>query len=64
MKALTVFWRIAHAYLFYPAMVGLFLWLYFKKAHWGFGLLVIIAILVLDPIWRTLARSAMKKRSK
>jgi len=42
-------------------MIGLFAWLYFTKANWIWGALVIIAILVLDPIWRTMARTAIIK---
>jgi hypothetical protein len=61
MKFLRVFGRFAHAFLFYPVMIGLFLWLYFTKAHWIFGVAVIVAILILDPIWRTLARNIRHK---
>jgi len=57
MKFITVFIRMARAYLFYPVMVGLFLWLYFTGAHWVFGLAVIVTILILDPIWWILAKN-------
>ena len=61
MRFLRVLLNFAHAFLFYPVMVGLFAWLYFTKAHWFWGSLVILAILVLDPLWRTLARSVILK---
>jgi len=51
---------MARAVLFYPAMIGLFLWLYFTDAHWVFGAAVIIAILILDPIWRVMASNIAK----
>ncbi len=60
MKILTLFLRLGRAFLFYPAMVGLFLWLYVKGAHWIFGLAVILAILILDPIWRIMAGKAVR----
>jgi len=55
-----VLWRIIRAYLFYPLMVGIFIWLYVKDAHVIFGLMVIVAILILDPIWRRMAQNAMR----
>jgi len=67
MKFLIVFIRMAQiflpivwAYLFYPVMVGLFLWLYIKGTHWIYGLAVIVAILLIDPIWRVLAANMLK----
>ena len=59
-----IFVRIAQAYLFYPVMVGLFLWLYIKGAHWIYGLVVIAAILSIDPIWRILAANMLKSIGK
>jgi len=59
-RAMMVFWRVARAYLFYPVMIGLFIWLFVTGAHWVFGLAVIIAILVLDPIWRVMAGNALR----
>ncbi len=65
MKAvLTAFWRLAQAYLFYPVMVGLFIWLYVTGAHWIFGLAVIAAILILDPIWKRMAQNALRMFKK
>jgi len=60
MRLITVFIRMARAYLFYPAMIGLFLWLYIRDAHWIYGLAVIVAILIIDPIWRILLKSIFK----
>jgi len=58
-RALRVFWRFGRAYLFYPLMIGIFLWIYVNDAHWIFGLMVIAAIFILDPIWRRMAKSAL-----
>lgn len=67
MKFLRVFVRFAQAYLFYPVMIGLFLWLYFTGAHWIFGIAVLAAIFILDPIWRTLVgniRQNLRERNR
>jgi len=63
-KALTVFWRMFQAYLFYPLMIGLFLWLYFTGAHWIFGVSVIVAILILDRTWLVIAKNIFRIISK
>jgi hypothetical protein len=55
---------MARAFLFYPTMIGLFLWLYIKDAHWVFGIAVIVAILFLDPIWRIMATNIIKTVKK
>ncbi len=52
--------RVGRAYLFYPLMIGIFLWLYINKAHWIFGVMVIAAILILDPIWGSMAKNVMR----
>ena len=59
-RILRVYWRFIRAYLFYPVMIGVFIWLYLQGAHWIFGLAVIIAILILDPIWRVMAVNMWK----
>lgn len=56
---LIAMWRLFHALFFYPIMFGVFLWLYFTDKHWIFGLAVLIAILVFDPIWRILGRNIL-----
>lgn len=61
MKAfLRVLWRMIRAYLFYPAMIAIFIWLTLIDAHWIFGLAVIAAILILDPIWRVMAKNGLR----
>lgn len=61
MKAsLTILWRLFQGLLFYPVMIGIFIWLYITDKHWFFGLLVIAAILILDPIWRIIGRRALE----
>ena len=58
MKAvLSAFWNLFHALAFYPLMIGGFMWLYFKSAHWGYGVAIIVAILIFDPIWRVMAKN-------
>jgi len=58
MKAtLIAMWRLFHALAFYPLMIGTFIWLYIKGAHWVWGALIIAGILMFDPIWRIMARS-------
>ena len=54
--SLKALWQLFAGLLFYPVMIGLFLWLYVTDKHWIFGVLVIIAILILDPIWRIMGR--------
>ena len=49
-------WRMFYGLAFYPLMIGLFIWLYVTDKHWIFGVLVIAAILILDPIWRIIGR--------
>jgi len=57
--ALRAIWQLFIGLLFYPVMIGVFLWLYFTDKHWVFGLLVIAVILSLDPIWRVMGRRAL-----
>lgn len=55
MKAVLIsFWRLFHAVAFYPLLIGLFIWLYIKDAHWIFGVAVIAIILIFVPMWRLL----------
>lgn len=56
------FWRMFHALAFYPLMIAAFIYLYIKGAPWPFGLAIIIAILVFDPMWRMLFRQIFRRR--
>jgi len=62
---LRVYWRMLRAYLFYPAAIAAFLYVYIKDYHWIWGLLIIIAILIIDPtfhlLWRGLRRKLRQK---
>lgn len=58
--ALTAMWQLFIGLLFYPLMIGLFIWLYITDKHWIFGIAVIVAILILDPIWRVIGRRALE----
>lgn len=62
--ALMALWRLFHAIAFYPIMIGVFIWLYIKDAHWIYGLCVILIILIFDPIWRILGANILKLISK
>ncbi len=64
--ALNAFWNLFHALAFYPLMIGGFIWLYFKGAHWGYGAAIIAAIFIFDPIWRIMAQNILRmlKRNK
>ena len=57
--ALKAMWQLFTGLLFYPIMIGVFLWLYAADKHWFFGFLVIAAMLTLDPIWRIIGRRAL-----
>lgn len=54
--ALSALWQLFVGLLFYPVMIVIFLWLYFTGKHWIFGVIVIAAILILDPMWRVIGR--------
>lgn len=62
MRVLTVFWRMFRAYAFYPAAIGLFIWLYVKGAHWVWGALLVGVILYLDRLWLIILRNLWNKR--
>ena len=65
MKAtLIAIWRLFHALAFYPIVIGVFIWLYFKGAHWIYGAAVIAIILIFDPIWRVMFRNVLRLFSK
>lgn len=65
MKAtLIAIWRLFHALAFYPILIGVFIWLYFKGAHWIYGAAVIAIILIFDPIWRVMFRNVLRLFSK
>lgn len=65
MKATLIsMWRLFHALAFYPIMIGLFLWLYFKGAHLIWGALIIAGILIFDPIWRIMAQNILRMIQK
>lgn len=59
-RALTAMWQLFKGLLFYPLMIGLFIWLYVTDKHWIFGIAVIAAILIIDPIWRVMGRRALE----
>lgn len=57
-----VFWRMFWAFAFYPIIIGLIIWLYFKGAHWGWGLALVAIMLTFDPIWRLILRRMFRRK--
>ncbi len=55
-----VFWRMGVAYLFYPVMIGLMVYITIHGYHWVFGVGIIAAILILDPMWGRIASNAIR----
>ena len=55
-----VFWRMGRVYFFYPAMIAIMIWIDYKNYHWIFGVGVIAAILILDPLWARLGRNSIR----
>jgi len=65
MKAKSIFiamWRLFWALVFYPMIIGLMIWIYIKDYHWIWGVLVIIAVLIFDPIWRIIFTPCLEGR--
>jgi len=57
---LIAMWRLFHALAFYPLMLGAFIWLWLKGAHWIWGVLIVAGILIFDPIWRIMGRNLLR----
>lgn len=55
-------WRFARAMLFYPAAIAIMVWLILTGQHWIWGVAVLAAVLVLDPIYRIILGSILKWR--
>ncbi len=55
-------WRFARAMLFYPAAIAIMLWLILTGQHWIWGVAVLAAVLILDPIYRIILRHVLKWR--
>ena len=58
---LRVYWRMVRVFMFYPALIAAFFYVYFKGYHWIWGLLIIAAILIVDPPYRLLWRGIKHK---
>lgn len=59
-QALKAFFILLWTFTFYPVMIGLFFWIWYKGYHWGFGALIVISLLVLDPFWGLLGRNIVR----
>lgn len=55
-------WRYARAILFYPAAVAVMVWLILTGKHWIWGVLVLAAVLIFDPIYRIMLSSMLSWR--
>ena len=55
-------WRLVRAYLFYPVAIAAMIWLLVTGQHWIWGVLVLVAVLILDPIYRIILRSILSWR--
>jgi hypothetical protein len=62
MKILAAFWRMFWAFAFYPLTFALLIWFWTKDAHWLWGLAVMAAVFILDPIWGLIARRIISWR--
>lgn len=63
MRAVGVaFWRLFMGLMFYPLVIGLFIWLYIKGAHWIYGLALIAVVLWFDRMWWILLRRILTWR--
>lgn len=53
-KIVHVFARLAFAYLYYPVIIGLAIWMWIKQVHVGWGLALLAVVWVYDPMLRIL----------
>ena len=64
---LRVYWQMIRIFMFYPAAIAAFFYVYIKGYHWVWGALIIVAILIIDPTYRMLwrgIRHQMKQKKK
>jgi hypothetical protein len=55
-------WQFARAILFYPAAIAIMIWLLLTGKHWIWGVAVLLAVLILDPIYRIMLRQILSWR--
>ena len=55
-------WRFTRAILFYPAAIAVMVWLIVKGQHWIWGIAVLAAVLIFDPIYRIILTSIVSWR--
>ncbi len=51
MKTFAAILKVYWAFLYYPLLLTLFIWLWVKGAHWIWGAAVVLIMVVFDPIW-------------
>ncbi|WP_427450993.1 hypothetical protein [Litorimonas sp. WD9-15] len=54
--------RLALSIFFFPAVFGTMIWLWMTGQHWVWGVLVIAAVLIFDPIYRIIGGSILSWR--
>lgn len=61
-EKLIAIWHFAIGLLLYPAAFILLVWLWWTGGHWGWGLLVLVSILLLDQTWLSLISRLFGRR--
>ncbi len=61
-RLLKGFWRFTRAFLFYPAAIVIMIWLIITGQHWIWGVAVLAAVLIFDPIYRIMLGSILSWR--
>lgn len=51
MKTFLAILKVYWAFLYYPLLLALFIWLWINGAHWAWGAGVVVAMVVFDPFW-------------
>jgi len=61
-KMAKAVWRLARAFLFYPTAIAVMIWLIITQQHWLWGVGVLSAVLIFDPIYRIILTSILSWR--
>jgi len=61
---LRAFWRMGFALLIYPLCLGLFIYIWIKGYHWGWGALIVAIVLILDPTWLFILKNLTRSKKK
>lgn len=61
-EKLVAIWHFAIGLLLYPAAFVLLVWLWWTDGHWGWGLLVLGSVIILDQTWLSLISRLFGRR--